>query len=89
MPPIPPSVFTTIMQTVVRLAPFAYKAGRLIVRSEVIKVGKEYSVSIVRRLVLGADGGMSQIVKIMKQGKVQEIWHMVVKNGRIIHKDIK
>lgn len=87
--PIPPIIFSQIMQMVIRLAPLAYKMGRLIKRTEIIKVGKDFSISIVRRLTLGADGGMSQVVKIMKKNKVQEIWHMVVKNGKIIHKDPK
>lgn len=87
--PIPPLIFLAVSQIVVRLAPLAYKAGRLARRSEIVKVSKDYSVSIVRRLTLGGDGGMSQIVKILKKGKVQQIWHMVVKNGKIIHKDLK
>ena len=87
--PIPAVILVAVIQIVIRLAPLSYKAGQLIRRSEIVKVSKEYSVSIIRRLTLGADRGMSQIVKVMKKGKVQEIWHMVVKNGRIIHKDLK
>lgn len=87
--PIPVAIIVVVTQIVIRLAPLAYKAGQLIRRSEIVKVSKEYSINIVRRLTLGADGGISQVVKIMKKGKVQEIWHMVVKNGRIIHKDLK
>lgn len=87
--PIPPIIFSQIIQMVVRLAPLAYKVGRLIKRTEVVKISKDFSISIVRRLTLGADGGISQVVKIVKKNKVQEIWHMVVKNGKIIHKDPK
>lgn len=86
---IPPPIFSAIVRLVVRLAPLAYKAGRLIRRSEILKVSKDYSISIVRRLTLGADGGISQMVEILKKGKVQEIWHIVVRGGRIIHKDKK
>ncbi len=71
--PIPPSIFTAIMQAVVRLAPLAYKMGRLIRQKEIVKISKEYSISIKRRLTLGTDGGMSQMVKVLKNGKVKEI----------------
>lgn len=87
--PIPPIIFSQILRLVIRLAPLAYKAGKLIWQKEIVKVSKEYSIAIKRRLTLGADGGISQMVEIMKKGKVQEIWHMVVKGGRIIHKDPK
>lgn len=86
--PIPPIIFSQIMQMVVRLAPLAYRAGKLIQRKSIIRVG-DYAINIVRRLTLGADGAISQMVHISKSGKVQEIWHMVVKNGKIIHKNIK
>ena len=87
--PLPPLIFAAISQIVIRLAPLAYKAGQLIRRSEIVKVSKDYSISIVRRWSLGADGGISQMVEIMKRGKVQEIWHMVVRGGKILHKDRK
>lgn len=89
MPPIPPSIFATIIKVVARSAPLAYRSGRLIRRSEVVKMSKGYVVSIVRRWELGTDGGISQMVEILKNGKVQQIWHMVVKAGKIIHKDRK
>ena len=84
---IPPLIFTLVSQIVIRLAPLAYRAGRLIRQKEIVKISKEYSIAIKRRLTLGADGGVSQMVHILKKGKVQEIWHMVVKDGKIIHKD--
>ena len=85
--PLPPLIFALVSQFVIRLASLAYKAGRLIRQKEIVKISKEYSISIKRRLTLGADGGMSQMVKVLKNGKVKEIWHMVVKDGKIIHKD--
>lgn len=87
--PIPAAILVVVMQIVTRLAPLAYKAGWLIRRSEIVKVSKEYAVSITRRWGLGADGGISQMVGILKKGKVQQIWHMVVQAGKIIHKDRK
>ena len=89
MPPIPPSIFTAVMKVVARLAPLAYKAGRLLRRSEIVKISKEYVITITRRWELGADGGMSQMVEILKKGKVQQIWHMVVRAGKVIHRDRK
>ena len=77
------------MQAVTRLAPLAYRAGRLIRRSEIVKIGKEYVIAITRRWELGADRGISQMVEILKKGKVQQIWHMVVRAGKIIHRDRK
>ena len=87
--PIPAAILIVVTQIVTRLAPLAYKAGQLIRRLDVVKINKEYSVSIVRRLSLGADGGISQMVEILKNGKAAEIWHMVVRAGKIIHKDRK
>ena len=87
--PIPPLTFSQILRVVIRLAPLAYKAGMLIRRAEVVKVSKNYTVSIVRRWSLGADGGISQMVEILKKGRVEEIWHMVVRSGKIIHKNRK
>lgn len=73
----------------IRLAPLAYKAGTLIRQKEIVRVTREYSIVVKRRLTLGADGGISQMVQIMRKGKLQEVWHMVVRGGRIIHKDKK
>lgn len=87
--PIPPLIFAAVAQVVIRLAPLAYRAGRIIRQKEIVKINTEYSIAIKRRLTLGADGGISQMVEIFRKGKVQEIWHMVVKGGRIIHKDSK
>ena len=71
------------------MAPLAYKAGRLIRQKEIVQITKEYAVVIKRRLTLGADGGISQMVKILKRGKMQEVWHMVVRGGKVIHKHLK
>lgn len=89
MPPIPPSIIAAILRAVVRLAPLAYRAGVVLRKKEIVQISKEYSILIKRRLGFGADGGISQIVQIIKNGKLQEVWHMVVKNGKVIHKHIK
>lgn len=87
--PIPLVIYTQILRMVVRLAPLAYKAGKLLRKKEIAQISTEYSIIIKRRLAFGADGGISQVVQIMKGGKTQEVWHMVMKNGKIIHKHTK
>jgi len=46
-------------------------------------------VKIIRRETLGVNGVISQTVKIFKDSKVEEVWHVVIKAGRIIHKHLK
>lgn len=87
--PIPPLIFSQLIRLVIRLAPLAYRAGALLRKKEIVQMNTEYSIIIKRRLAFGADGGISQIVQIMKRGKMQEVWHMVVRNGKIIHKHRK
>lgn len=86
--PIPPIIFSQIMQMVVRLAPLAYRARKLIRKVDVVRIGS-YEVTITRRGILGSDGGISQMVKILKNLRKEEVWHMVVRAGKIIHKDLK
>jgi len=45
-------------------------------------------VEIERRGVVGADGGLSQVVRFLVKDKSQEVWHVVVKAGKSIHKHI-
>lgn len=87
--PIPPIIFSQIMQAVVRLAPLAYRAGMLLRKKEIMHISREYSIIIKRRLALGVDGGISQVVQILRGGKTQEVLHIVVKNGKVIHKHTK
>jgi hypothetical protein len=87
--PIPPIVFSQILRIVTRLAPLAYKTGRLIRKTDVVWI-RDFEVTIMRRSTLGADGAVSQMVKIYRRGVTkEEIWHMVVRAGKIIHKNIK
>lgn len=91
--PIPLFIFSQILRTVIRLAPLAYRAGKLIRKVDVVWI-RDFEVTIVRRNTLGADGAVSQMVKIyrriMKGRKVkEEIWHTVVRDGKIIHRNIK
>lgn len=61
--PIHPLIFSQILRLVIRLAPIAYRAGQLIRKVDVVRLGG-YEVTIVRRNALGSDGAISQMVKI-------------------------
>lgn len=86
--PIPPAVFASILQLVVGLSQSAFRGTRLVRKIDYVNVG-DYLVRIVRRGWLGTDGAVSQMVKMFKNGKLAEVWHIVTKAGKIIHKDIK
>lgn len=86
--PVSPAVLARIFQAVAHLSQVAFHGSRLIKRADSLNVD-EYLVSIVRRGSLGTDGAVSQMVKMFKNGKLFEVWHVVTKAGRIIHKDIK
>lgn len=85
--PIPPQILARVIVFVVKSAPKAYKAGRVLEKYAVKRFGK-YRVEIDRRNILGADGGMSQVIRFLLNDHTQEAWHVVVKAGRIIHKHI-
>lgn len=83
---ISPLIIARILSYIVKTAPKAYnQAGRVIQKFKVKKFGK-YVVEIERRDILGADGGISQIARILLNNKTQEAWHIVVKVNKIIHK---
>lgn len=64
-------------------------SGMRVVRTvDVIKLGNVL-VRIQRRTKLGKDGGLSEIVKIVKNDITEEIWHIVTKAGTILHQHIK
>lgn len=86
--PIPPQIIARVIAYVVQSAPKAYRAGRVFEKYAVKKFGK-YRVEIDRRNILGADGGISQVVRfLLNNDRTQEAWHVVVKAGKIIHKHI-
>jgi len=85
---VPPSLIIKILQFVIRTSKTAVK-GKSIVRKIDQKKISNYIVKIIRRETLGVNGGISQTVKIFKGSKVEEVWHVVVKAGRIIHKHLK
>lgn len=63
------------------------RIGRVLQKFIAKKFGK-YMVEIERRGFVGADGGLSQVVRFLVKDKSQEVWHVVVKAGEIIHKHI-
>ncbi len=85
--PIPASILARILQFAIRLTKTAFKGTVLLRKADTQRIGK-YFVEITRRSELGADGAISQVIRIYKNGKLQEAWHVVVKAGRIIHKHI-
>lgn len=87
--PIPPYVLARVFTYIVRTAPRAYNhAGRVIEKFVSKKLGT-YVVEIERRSEIGKDGGISQVVRVLRNDVTQETWHLVVKAGRIIHKHLK
>ena len=70
--PISPAVLARIFQTVARLSQAAFQGNRLIRRVDSLNID-DYLVSIVRRGSLGADGAVSQMVKMFKNGKLFEV----------------
>lgn len=84
---ISPLIVAKIVSYIVKTAPKAYnQAGRVIQKFAVKKLGGRYIVEIERRDTLGADGGISQIARILLNNITQEVWHIVVRAGRVIHK---
>lgn len=86
--PIPPPVAAKIVQFVVKSASAAFQGSTLIRKIDVKKIGG-YAVRVIRRNTLGADGGISQMVKVSKNNVKKAVWHIVVKAGKIIHQDPK
>ena len=85
--PIPPQIARQVIAYVLQTAPQAYRMGRVLQKFIAKKFGK-YMVEIERRGFAGADGGISQVVRFLVKDKTQEVWHVVVRAGKIIHKHI-
>ena len=81
---IPPLVAAKIAKFVIRSAPAAFRGSTLIRKVDIVKIGG-YVVKVIRRNTLGADGGISQMVKISKNNVKEAVSHIVVKAGKIIH----
>lgn len=84
---IPPALLAKVFQFVVRSSQRAFKGSIVIQKATRGKIGGN-EVEITRRGSLGADGGISQVVRIFKNGKTEEVWHIVVRAGEIIHKHL-
>lgn len=85
--PIPPQVARQVIAYVIQTAPRAYRMGKVLQKFVARKFGK-YLVEIERRSVAGADGGISQVVRFLVKDTSQEVWHVVVRAGKVIHKHI-
>lgn len=83
---IPLTIIVRTLAYVVKTAPKAYnRTGQVIEKFAAKKFGK-YLVEIERRSAIGADGGISQIIRFLVNDATREVWHVVVRAGRIIHK---
>lgn len=85
--PIPPLIAARVIAYVLQTAPRAYRVGRVVQKFIAKKFGK-YMVEVERRGIVGADGGISQVVRFLVKDKTQEAWHIVVKGGKVIHRHI-
>lgn len=85
--PIPLRLAARILQWVVRATRSAFKEATLLKKTEEKWIGG-YRVEIERRVSLGRDGGISQMVRIFRGGITEQVWHIVVKAGKIIHKHL-
>lgn len=85
--PIPLKITFQVIAYLLKTSPKVYRAGRVIQKYVTKKFGK-YIVEIERRDFVGADGGISQVLRFKINNITQEAWHVVIKSGRIIHKHI-
>ncbi len=85
--PIPPLIAARVIAYVLQTARRAYRMGRVVQKFVARKFGK-YVVEIERRGIVGADGGLSQVVRFLLKDKTQEACHVVVKGGKVIHQHI-
>ena len=85
--PVPPLLLEKILNFAVRSSQFAFRGSRLLRKVDTAKIGS-YIVKVARRGSLGADGAISQVVTIFRNGKKEEVWHIVIKLGKIIHQHL-
>ena len=81
-------MFDQVIKSVLLLSKSAISGARVTRTLDVVKLG-DILIRIQRRTILGKDGGLSEIVKIVKNGVTEEVWHLVTKAGTIIHQHIK
>lgn len=84
---IPPWLIATILQWVVRTSRGAFRGDTLLKNLDHRRIGR-YFVEIDRRVSLGRDGGISQMVRVFRNGITEQVWHIVIKAGKIIHKHL-
>lgn len=85
---VPSYVIVKVAHLVAKSAQTAFRGSTIIRKTDLYRLD-EYVIKIIRRNTLGADGAVSQIIKIAKGNKKEAIWHMVTKAGRIIHKHLE
>ncbi|MFY9462621.1 MAG: hypothetical protein WAP52_00345 [Candidatus Sungiibacteriota bacterium] len=85
--PIPALFLEKIFRLAVLASQVAFRGSRLVQKVLIRKIGV-YVIEVTHRGYKGADGAISQVVKVFKNGKTEEVWHIVVKAGRIIHRHL-
>lgn len=85
--PVPLQIIVKITQWVVRVSPRAFKEAVRMRKFEEKWFGR-YRVEIQRRASLGRDSGISQMISIVKDNVTEQVWHIVVKAGKVIHKHL-
>lgn len=84
---IPPRLIVAILRWVVKTSRSAFRENVILRKSEKRRIGR-YLIEMERRTSLGRDRGISQMVRIYKNGITHQVWHIVVRAGKIIHKHL-
>ncbi len=81
-------ILDQIIKIVLALSKTAVSGIKVKRTVDIIKLGN-LLIRIQRRGKLGKDGGLSEIIKIIKDKTTQEVWHIVIRGNEIIHKHLK
>lgn len=85
---IPQPFIEHLFRVALMLTQTAIRGRRVVRKIDILKLG-EFVVRIQRRGTLGTDGGLSQILRIMRGKTTEEVWQIVTKAGKIIHEHLK
>lgn len=81
-------ILDQIIKVIFVLSKTAILGTRITRTLDTVKLGN-LLIRVQRRSKLGKDGGLSEIVKIIKNGVTEEVWHIVTRSGKIIHQHLK
>ena len=81
-------IINQIIKIILVLSKTAVLGTRVRRTVDIVRLG-DLLIRIQRRSKLGKDGGLSEIIKIIKNGVTEEVWHIVTKSGKIIHQHLK